>query len=109
MPRLPMFTSKRVAAAAVALAGGVLIVSQIGQATVRTIGTFDDTLTAVDSVCLSYLPDAGALAVVHASVPLVGGGTLDNYRAFELTGSNQTTALNALSAGKTGWNNKNGN
>lgn len=108
MPRLPLFTSQRVTAAVVALAGGVLLFSQIGQATIRSIGSFDDTQTAVDSVCLSYLPDAGALAVVHASVPLTGGGTLDNYKAFELTGSSQTTALNALSAGKTGWNNRNG-
>ncbi len=101
---LPAATIGLIGLATVALFG----LPKVGQATIRSIGSFDDTQTSVDTVCLSYLPDAGALAVVHASVPLTGGGTLDNYKAFELTGSSQTTALNALSAGKTGWNNRNG-
>lgn len=101
---IPVATIGLMGLAVVAILG----LPKVGKASIRSIGSFDDTLTTVDTVCLSYLPDGGALAQVHGSVPLQGGGTLDNYKAIETTGGAQTTALNILSAGKTLWNNKNG-
>lgn len=92
-------------AVAGAIGGGVFL-GQTGpvMGAVRTPAAWDDSTTRVESLCLSYLPDGGVRARVLAGASLTDGGQGPyNPQVFELSGSAQTTALNALSAGKTAW------
>lgn len=54
LPKLPMFTAKRVAATAVALAAGLVVTTQVGKA--DTGVTFSDADTAIVAWHLQRIP-----------------------------------------------------